>query len=190
MTNKFVRYFIREHKPCDEGVDWLRKAKPYDMRELWRALLDWQQDSSIIIERRIGWAIWLVGRTNGAGALAELAWRFANGVYDKMSAESQAGMSKIHCFLNGDQTVDIQKLKLHIQAAAEAGYAYADFAAVHAAEAAEDAACALRAARKAGWVTVWAGLGWDAENARRHQLEIIRQYLLEKGYLTPAAINA
>jgi hypothetical protein len=53
MTNKFVRYFIREHKPCDEGVVWLRKAKPENMRELWEALLDWQQDSSIIIERRI-----------------------------------------------------------------------------------------------------------------------------------------
>jgi hypothetical protein len=191
VMKKFTRTFIHQYEPADnQFVAWLTRTAPADMPKLWDALLDWQQDSSIILEKRIEWALWLVGRTNGAGALAELAWRFASEVYAKMPSESQKGMDSIRRCLDGDQNVDVEQIKESLWATVRAEVQVrmgVTYKAAHSAAKAADAVgaanaedveeaeeAAVRTAEAAAWTEKWEHM------MRKRQLQIIWEQVKSK----------
>jgi hypothetical protein len=112
MTNELVERFIKKYSHNDDFPNWLRKADPADMRALWSALLDTQQDTSISIEKRIEWAVWIIAhRYKNRQLLSNLVWQFAEQVYVSMPTAAQTGMYSIWLCINKVETINIENIE-------------------------------------------------------------------------------
>jgi hypothetical protein len=55
--------FVRNVESDEQFVEWMKRAAPSDVAEMWDALLDWQQDGLVNARERVSWAIALLADT-------------------------------------------------------------------------------------------------------------------------------